>query len=153
MPRLKKLIKDIELDNGEYRIPRTLLLSGETDKILRELAKAKISARELEPTQKIFSEKKIRELTTTWFKTGNPPEIVVHSIKRMALYASDNEIKDRCMRAFLEHHPAIKMEDRGRGRPPGYKSPEKKLRLAMGEVISDILNSNPNVYRKLLKAA
>lgn len=153
MPKLKKLIQDIDLDNPELRVPRTMLLTNDTNKILVELAKAKILAKDIEPTQQIFNEKRINELANTWFKSGKAPQSVLLSLRKLALYSSGETVKEACIKEFLGHHPNLKVVERPRGRPPGYKSPELKLRLAMGEVIAELLNSNPNIYRKLLKAA
>jgi hypothetical protein len=156
VPRFQKLIKDIDLQRPELLREERIPLSPDTYAVLVELAKKKVSQLEMAQKEKFLTHKKALELAVFWVQSGSADPKIVQKLYRSAPLKTREQLHESCLEAFLKEKPEYKIREKvessSGGRPKGYIPPAKRVRLAMGQVISELINENYSVVKKL-KAA
>jgi hypothetical protein len=150
MPKLVKPIQDNSLQDPDILRREDIYLSPETHAALIKLAKKKLEASGIVKLETAISAKKATELALFWVKSGQANDKIRSKLTNLALLSSPETLHEACLKAFLEANSHIKVRREGeQGRVKGFIPPSKKLKIAMGEVISDLINSSPSVIKSL----
>lgn len=151
MPRLVKPIQDNDLPDQDILRREDVYLSADTYSALVKLAKRKLEVSSLTEYSQTISTKRATELALFWVKSGQADPKIISKLRNAALFSSTEALHEACLQAFLAANPTLKIRERGeQGRPRGFVPPAKRLKIAIGEVISDLINSSP-ITIKLLK--
>jgi len=156
VPRLKNPIKDIGKASPAVLREEKISLTPETYAALVALAERKLPVLELVPTTQLISKKKALQLALTWVRTGSADPRIVQKLHRTAPFKTQEQLYDDCISEFLAENKGYKLRKTGEndvgGRPKGYIPRSKRLKIAIGEVISELINTSIEA-RKLLKTA
>jgi hypothetical protein len=153
MPKDTKYLKNNELTHPDLLRAERIYLTSTTYEQLLNLAKAKAQALELDQPVNEISHKKATEMALLWAKSGQFDAKTAQKLHNIALFNAPDVLHQACLVAFLAVNPSIKVRKASlEGRPRGYIPYSKRLKIAMGEVISELLASQNRHIRKL-KAA